>query len=591
MSRAEPTAPSSASANQAWLRALDRTARLGQAPGRLLACVVEEWAETQPDAPALLSDDASLTYGQLVGRARQYSRWALKAGLEKGDVVALLAPNAPDYMALWLGLSRVGVVVALINTNLRGAALAHCVAVAAARRLIVAERFAAEAAAALKGDETALALQIQDRAFDAEIGALSPSPLSSEEARKVTLADPALLIYTSGTTGLPKAARVSHHRVMSWSGWFAGLMDAAPSDRLYDCLPMYHSVGGVVATGALLMGGGSVVLRERFSASAFWDDVVRWECTLFQYIGELCRYLMAAEPHPAETRHQLRMVCGNGLGGDVWGRFKDRFQIPRILEFYAATEGTFSLYNVEGEPGAIGRIPGFMAHRFPAALVRFDNDRAAPSRGEDGLCIRCERGEAGEAIGRIGAAGDPAHRFEGYTSRGESEKKILRDVFEPGDAWLRTGDLMRQDARGFFYFVDRVGDTFRWKGENVATTEVAQVLNAAPGVVQACVYGVAIHGCDGKAGMAALVVDEGFELTALAALLDQRLPAYARPVILRLTQDLAMTETFKQQKTELMREGFDPGIVADPLYLAQTSGYVPLEPALYQALVAGAVKI
>jgi len=508
-------------------------------------------------------------------------------------VVALLAPNSPDYMAIWLGLSRVGVVTALINTHLRGAALAHCIAVAAPRLVLTAQTLAADLGQALlvQPDAPAMISLTGEGGLDEQRARMHDAPLSEDEGPVVTLGDPALLIYTSGTTGLPKAARVSHHRVMSWSGWFAGLTDAQPSDRLYDCLPMYHSVGGVVATGALLTGGGSVVLREKFSAAQFWDDVARWDCTLAQYIGELCRYLLAAPTHAAETGHRLRMVLGNGLSGDVWSAFQARFQIPQVLEFYAATEGNFSLYNVEGEPGAIGRIPGFMAHRFPAALVRFDPETGQPARDEDGRCIRCAPGEAGEAIGRINAAGDPAHRFEGYTRQDDSEKKVLRDVFAPGDSWLRTGDLMRVDARGFYYFVDRVGDTFRWKGENVATTEVAQVLCEAPGVVQACVYGVEIPGCDGRAGMAALVVKDGFQPATLSAHLAQRLPAYARPVILRLTRDLAMTETFKQKKTELAEQAYDPAAVTDPLYIAQSGGYERLDGAMFKTLSAGMLRV
>ena len=427
---------------------------------------------------------------------------------------------------------------------------------------------------------------------------LSPTcptaPLSAGEARDVTVRDPALLIYTSGTTGLPKAAFVSHHRVMSWSGWFAGLLDARADDRLYDCLPMHHSVGGVVASGAMLMAGASVVIAPKFSARRFWDDIVRWDCTLFQYIGELCRYLTAAPPSPNERRHRLRLVCGNGLRGDVWTPFQDRFAIPRILEFYAATEGNFSLYNVEGQPGASGRVPAFMAHRFPAAVVAFDPETGAPARGPDGLCVRCVTGQAGEAIGRISAAaGDPAHRFEGYTSRAETEKKVLRDVLEPGDAWLRTGDLMRVDARGFFYFVDRVGETFRWKGENVATGEVAAIIAACPGVADVAVYGVAVPGAEGRAGMAAVVAGEGFDLAILHGRLAEALPAYARPLFLRLAASLAVTETFKRKTGDLAAEGFDPRRIADPLFFddAAKGAYVRLDAALFSKIAAGGVRL
>src|SRR6185312_15812830 len=258
----------------------------------------------------------------------------------------------------------------------------------------------------------------------------------------------------------------SHHRLMQWSHWFAGLMGITPADRLYDCLPMYHSVGGVVATCATLVGGGAVVVRERFSASRFWQDVREERCTIFQYIGELCRYLTASPAGPGdEAVHSLRLACGNGLRGEVWKEFQSRFRIPQILEYYAATEGTFSLYNCEGRVGSIGRIPPFLSHRYPVALVRSDPASGAPVRDAEGRCIPCDPGEAGEAIGQIAlCAGSPGARFEGYADAEATRRKVLRDVFQPGDAWYRTGDLMSRDAQGFYYFVDRIGDTFRWKG-------------------------------------------------------------------------------------------------------------------------------
>ena len=318
--------------------------------------------------------------------------------------------------------------------------------------------------------------------IDAALGKFDGAPLSPAERRNVTINDRALLIYTSGTTGLPKAASISHRRILNWGGWFAGLTGASPDDRLYDCLPVYHSVGGVVAPCSMLFAGASVVLAEKFSATNFWQDVARFDCTLFQYIGELCRYLLKAPASEFERQHRLRLACGNGLRGDIWEEFQARFAIPQILEFYAATEGNFSLYNVEGKVGAIGRIPPLLAHRFPAAIVKVDPDSGSPVRGDDGLCVVCARDEAGEAIGRIGIADEGGGRFEGYTDKAETEKKILRDVLAKGDAWFRTGDLMRLDAQGFFHFVDRVGDTFRWKGENVATSEVNDAIRQCQGV-------------------------------------------------------------------------------------------------------------
>jgi fatty-acyl-CoA synthase len=426
--------------------------------------------------------------------------------------------------------------------------------------------------------------------LDRALADQSGEPLGPAERPSLTLDDRALYIYTSGTTGLPKAANVSHFRVMQWSQWFAGLMDVSPDDRMYDCLPMYHSVGGVVATGAVLVGGGSVVIRERFSARRFWEDVVRWDCTLFQYIGELCRYLLHAEHTEREIDHRLRMACGNGLRPDVWEEFQRRFRIPQILEFYAATEGNVSLFNVEGKPGAIGRIPAFLAHRSPTALVTLDA-AGEPLRDAHGRCVRCTPGEAGEAIGRIREEG--TGRFEGYTSAAASEQKILRDVFHPGDAWFRTGDLMRQDEDGYFSFVDRIGDTFRWKGENVATSEVAEALCAFPGVEDATVYGVAVPGADGRAGMAALVARTPLDLAALRAHLGERLPDYARPRFLRLRAALDVTGTFKHARQDLMREGYDPGAIDDPLYVddRERRAFVPLDMLLYDRIRTGQLRL
>jgi fatty-acyl-CoA synthase len=337
-----------------------------------------------------------------------------------------------------------------------------------------------------------------------------------------------------------------------------------------------------------------VVVREKFSATEFWTDIVRWDCTMFQYIGELCRYLLKAPPNPDERRHRLRICCGNGLRPEVWSEFENRFGVPQILEFYAATEGNVSLFNVEGRPGAIGRIPPFLAHRFPAAIVRFDAAGGAPARDANGRCIRCAINEVGEAIGPLFR--DPANiggRFEGYTDPEATERKILRDVFEPGDAWFRTGDLMRRDEKGFFYFVDRVGDTFRWKGENVATSEVAEAICGFPGVREAVVYGVTIPGADGRAGMATLVGDPQLDMAALRQHLGSALPEYAWPMFLRLRQHLTVTGTFKYEKHALAGEGYDPGRVADPIYFhaRDLGAYVPVDRDLYESIQSGRTRV
>ena len=410
----------------------------------------------------------------------------------------------------------------------------------------------------------------------------------------MTIEDRALFIYTSGTTGLPKAANVSHARLMQWSHWFAGMLETGAGDRLYNCLPMYHSVGGVLATGAVLASGGSVVIREGFAASQFWSDIVRWECTLFQYIGELCRYLLHTRATPVETQHRIRACCGNGLRPDIWEAFKSRFHIPRIFEFYASTEGNVSLFNIEGKPGAIGRIPPYLAHRFPAELVRFNMEKGEPERDDAGFCSRCAPNEAGEAIGRI--LENPSNagtRFEGYTNDEASAQKILHDVFEEGDAWFRTGDLMRRDEQGYFYFVDRTGDTFRWKGENISTAEVEAVSSAFPGVMEANVYGVSIPYTDGRAGMAALVTNERWDLSAFRAYLLHHLPVYAQPMFLRMRHKMEMTPTFKFTKDVLVREGYDPASTVDEMYFHDRGlgAFVPLTTELYERIVTGKVKL
>ena len=571
------------SVNKDWLRALQLTAAIADHPLHILGDAFDAVAQERGDAPALLSSQGGYTFRELSERSWRYARWGHARGLRKGDAVALVMESRPDYIAVWLGLTRIGVVVALVNHHLAGASLAHCLGVAQPRLVLASSSFAAECAGAAPGAPVIVC----DAALDRELSAHSGEPMALDETARPTIRDHALYIYTSGTTGLPKAAIVSHRRLLNWAFWFCGLMDIKPDDRMYDCLPLYHSVGGVVAVFAPLLGGGSVFLRERFSVSAFWPDIVEQGCTLFQYIGELCRYLAHAAPCPEEKRHRLRMAVGNGLRPEVWPVFEQRFSIPRILEFYAATESNFSLYNVDGEPGAIGRIPGFLAASMMVRIVRYDLAADAPARGADGFCIACAADEPGEAIARI------ADDFEGYLDRAASEKKILRNVFKPGDAWMRSGDLMRRDARGFFYFVDRVGDTFRWKGENVSTAEVAQAIAAFPGVLDVNVYGVEAPGRDGRAGMAALVVDDAFDIGGLYPHLSNRLPAYARPLFLRLSRALEVTETFKHRKRELALEGFDPGRIADPVFFAAPGGsiYLALDSALYEKIIAGAVPL
>jgi fatty-acyl-CoA synthase len=571
-------------ARDAWLRALQRTATIPQNPAVTLPVVIDRMAEAHPDAPALIDPSETLTYRDLAARAHGYAGWALRNGVGTGDVVCLFMRNCAEYMAIWLGITRVGGVVALINTQLTGDGLIHAINIVAPKHVIVGPGLA-EAVEAVRPQLHSTPTVWTECEPGGDLGDfVSP-----------TLKDRALCIYTSGTTGYPKAANVSHARLMQWSHWFAGMMNASPGDRMYNCLPMYHSVGGVVATGAMLVGGGSVVIREKFSASRFWDDILTNECTVFQYIGELCRYLVNQPPSPSETRHRLRLSCGNGLRPDVWKEFRRRFHIPRNLEFYAATEANFSLYNCEDEPGAIGRIPPFLSHRFPVALVKFDVAAGEPVRGEDGLCRRCGPDEIGEAVSRISggavSGGDKGGGapFEGSTDSAASAKKVLRDVFAPGDAWFRSGDLMRKDARGFYYFVDRIGDTFRWKGENVSTSEVSEAVSICPGISEAVVYGVAIPGSDGRAGMVTIVTGPGFDLAELRRRIHATLPEYARPLFVRVRDAIDATGTFKPMKQALMRDAYDPSVTTDAIYVDDRAhgAFVRVDAALCRRIEGG----
>jgi len=597
------TAPGDDSSNsplKAWVRALEKTAPIVRNPAVTLPTVIDELAQKYAHAHALLSDAQVLTYRELAQQCNRYARWALERRIAAGDVVCLMLANVPDYLAIWLGITRTGGIVALINTQLVGDSLVHAMGVVAPKHVIVGAEFAAAFAAV----RHRLAPQIHCWAHgagehdlprvDAAIAGLPGAALPQTQCPLPLITDRALYIYTSGTTGLPKAAIVSHYRVMQWAHWFAGLLDTRATDRMYNCLPMYHSVGGVVAVGATLVNGGSVFLRQGFSARRFWEDIVTKECTLFQYIGELCRFLLYSAPQRQPIEHRIRLCCGNGLRGDIWEPFKERFQIPQILEFYAATEANFSLYNCEGKPGAIGRIPSFLAHRFPVALVKFDVSAGEPVRNAAGRCERCATDETGEALSRISEnRADAGGRFEGYTDPGASERKILRDVFVAGDAWFRSGDLMRKDAAGFFYFVDRVGDTFRWKGENVSTSEVAEIISAYAGVVDVIVYSVAVPATEGRAGMAALVPSAAFDIGAFERHLAEGLPDYARPVFVRVLGEIAVTSTFKPKKQDLVRDGYDPTATTDPIYFNDRSrpGFVQLDGALFERIQGGHLRV
>jgi fatty-acyl-CoA synthase len=438
------------------LRTLSKVTKVAKNPDRTYPQVVRQLVAEHGDKLALISEREQMTYRQYDQRGDQYARWAMAHGIAKGDVLALMMPNRPEYLAVWLGISRAGGVIALLNTNLTGAALAHCVNIVAPKHIIVDAALVDSFRTAERHLDAGPELWCHGaepdgfRRIDTEIDALPNDPVPDEKLPKLTIEDRCLFVYTSGTTGMPKAANINHYRVQGIMYAFNGAMNMKPDDRVYVCLPIYHTSGGVLGPGAALTAGGSVVLRERYSSRTFWDDVVKHQCTAFIYIGELCRYLLNSPVHPQETKHQLRIACGNGLRPDIWVDFQRRFRIPKVLEWYAATEGNCVFFNFDSRVGAVGRIPKLLEGRFLVEIVRFDIETEEPVRGPGGFCVKCDPEEIGEVISKIVIdPARPSQRFEGYADPGATEKKILRDVFEKGDRWFRTGDLMKKDARGY----------------------------------------------------------------------------------------------------------------------------------------------
>jgi fatty-acyl-CoA synthase len=572
-----------------------------------VADLIESQAARRGTHPVVVFEDRRVSYRDYNAEANRVAHWALEMGLRAGDVVALLMQNRPEYLSTWGGLSKLGVTTALINTNLAGRALSHAIDAAGTRRLIVGsecvpslETLQAEDAEGLEvwvapdpADPGPSAYPLGARDFgEAIAGKRETNPDRSLRA-EVRAGDPLTYIYTSGTTGLPKAAKMSHLRFNA-TGVGSQIAGFGPDDIMYCALPLYHSAGGAMAVMAVLRSGGTLALRRRFSASAFWDDVCRFDATAFQYIGEFCRYLLNQPPTETERQHRIKFAIGNGLRPDIWEQFRDRFAIPRIVEFYGATEGNVAMLNYDNKVGSVGKKPP--AFVSAPRLIRYDVENDAHPRNAEGLCIECGPDEVGELIGEIPRDPNTAQgRFEGYTSKEATDRKILRDVFKKGDTWFRTGDLLRCDRAGYFYFIDRIGDTFRWKGENVSTQEVAEAVGVYPGTEMVNAYGVDVEGAEGRAGMVAMVLQDpgAFDGKAFYKLVAESLPAYAAPVFVRLQQEAEITGTFKLRKVDLQEQGYDPSVVKDPLYVRDDSAeeYVPLTPERLAAVKSGALRV
>lgn len=572
-----------------------------------LADLIERQVAKRGDHPFVLYEDRSLSYREYNEIANRVAHWAIERGLHTGDVVALLMENRPEFLCVWAGLAKVGITAALINTHQPGRALHHAISESEAGLAIVGseclqlyatldedtpwklavlreESEPGDAPAALPGDAEDLGESLR-----AQPTHNPPRSVRSDARTGSEL----FYIYTSGTTGLPKAARFSHLKFVSagTAGRFGGF---GPKDIMYCALPLYHSAGGAMAAGCALLSGGTLALRRRFSASHFWEDIRRYDATAFQYIGEFCRYLLNQPADAKDGQHKIKMIIGNGLRPDIWEEFRDRFRLPSIIEFYGATEGNVAMLNMDNKVGSVGRIP--LKRMMDARVIRYDIENDEYLRDENGRCIECEPGEVGELIGAMPVqANDARGRFEGYTSKAATEKKILSGAFEDGDLFFRTGDLLKTDEDGYFYFIDRIGDTFRWKGENVSTQEVAEALGIYPGVQMTNVYGVEIPGAEGRAGMAALVLEDpaAFDGAAFFKLVANSLPLYAAPVFVRLQEEPEVTGTFKLKKGDLQDEGYDPSKVEDPIFVRDDSAqcYVELTSERLEAVETGTLRV
>ena len=561
-----------------------------------LGWAVERATQCYPDRPAVMDETRTLSYREFNAWANRFAH-ALKAdGVGHGTVVAVMLENRLEQLALLTGVAKLGAVSALINTTQRGKVLTHSLNLVKPSYFVVGE----EQLEAFKevrkdvqgADQGCYWLADGDTLQDvgkAPRGWVNlakqltdQSDANLPECLRVKLKDPCFYIYTSGTTGMPKAAVISHNKwIKAYGGFGLSGLGLDSSDVLYMMLPLYHSSGVIVSWSSALAGGAAMAVRRKFSASAFWKDVAHYQATSFCYIGELCRYLLNQPPCPEERNNTLTSMIGNGLRPSIWNEFKQRFGIERIVEFYGASEGNIAFMNAFNFDNTVGFSPA------PYAVVRYDLENEQPLRDSKGFLLKAELGEPGLLIGEI----SKKYPFDGYTDPAKSEAVILHNVFKKGDAWFNTGDLMRDIGCKHAQFVDRLGDTFRWKGENVSTNEVESILGAFPGVEDAVVYGVEIPQTNGRCGMAALRLSKAGTLDgkALATYMDQKLASYAAPLFIRLLSEIDSTGTFKYKKSDLKHVAYDPGKTTDPLLvrLPGSKHFEPLSAAIFDKINQG----
>lgn len=559
---------------------------------------LEQTAAKWPDRTGLVYEGRRWTWQQFNAEVNIVAHGCDRAGWTKGDVVCLQMENRPEYLFTFYGLTKRGVIPSLINTNLQEGPLRHALTASGATGLIVGseclDRLATlgddmpippeqcymlpeQATHELPGSDWHYLADVLDR----------EQKHNPPTAETVTLGDTFCYIFTSGTTGAPKPAIIKHDRYYRAAhGWGGLALALTEEDVMYCVLPLYHGNGNLIAVGIPIVFGTQIVLRRKFSATHFWDECREHGVTCFVYIGELCRYLMNQPPKPDDRDNPVVRCIGNGLRMDIWEPFLERFNLRRVVEFYAASEGNAASTNFIGPPGSVGPWnPEVMK------IAQWDMEEENLVRGADGFGIECATDEPGCLLGEITVDSE----FTGYTNKEATESKILRNVFREGDAYYNTGDMLRVDAQGYLYFVDRLGDTYRWKGENVSTQEVGEQLTMVPWVHEATVYGIQIPGADGRAGMAALVLEPGaaFDPATFYAHVAEYLPPYAQPLFVRVRANLDVTGTFKHQKVALRNAGFDPAHIEEDLYFRDgaAQAYVPLTSALHADILAGTLHI
>ncbi|KFO82431.1 Long-chain fatty acid transport protein 4 [Cuculus canorus] len=565
-----------------------------------VAKIFQKTASKYPEKTALIFQGTgeSWTFRQLDEYSNQVANFFYGQGFRSGDVVALFMESRNQYVGLWLGLAKIGVETALVNSHLRMEALLHCITISNSKAVV----FGVEMMEAMQEVQPSLEKSIHlfwsgEGSLKSTLpGAKHLDPLLQVAQRhQPTPPDKGFLdklfyIYTSGTTGLPKAAIVVNCRYFRMSSLVFYGFRMRPDDVMYDCLPLYHAAGNIVGVGQCLLQGMTIVIRKKFSASQFWEDCVKYNCTSFlsvppRLVGSPRRPPPPQPYQEVERQHRVRMALGNGLRASIWREFMARFGIAQVAEFYGATECNCSLGNFDNNVGSCGFNSRILPGVYPIGLVKVDEDTMELIRGSDGVCIRCKPGEPGQLVGRI-VKSNPLQHFDGYLNQSATNKKIARDVFTKGDAAYLTGDVLVMDKYGYMYFRDRTGDTFRWKGENVSTTEVEGTLSRILNLTDVVVYGVEVPGIEGKAGMAAIADPENScDLERFANELKKALPLYARPVFLRFLHEVS--------KTNLRKQGFDPALVKDKLYFldSRQGRYLPLDQAAFNRIQSGEQKL